>query len=60
MDDYDLITCEVAEAFVRNNAVLTELVGLKDIKDRFGKTDGYLARQPLAWDAAKAALNEGE
>lgn len=35
---------------------LTELVALKRIKDREGKTRDYQWRQPLAWDAARAAL----
>ncbi len=37
---------------------LQELVALKDIKDRFGQTDDYLKRQPVAWQRAREALAE--
>lgn len=37
-------------------AALIELVTLKDIKDRDGKTEDYERRQPLAWEAARSAL----
>jgi hypothetical protein len=37
-------------------AALEELVALKDLKDSEGQTPEYLARQPAAWSAARAAL----
>ncbi len=45
-------------------AALQELVTLKNIKDRDGKTDDYLARQPEAWEVARKLIEvesqEGE
>jgi hypothetical protein len=38
-------------------SALQELVTLKELKDSFGKTGSYLERQPLAWEAARAALD---
>jgi hypothetical protein len=35
---------------------LVELVALKALKDGEGKTADYEARQPAAWEAARAAL----
>ena len=35
---------------------LAELLALKDRKDTIGKDIEYLRRQPLAWEAARAAL----
>jgi hypothetical protein len=35
---------------------LAELVALKALKDAEGKTADYEARQPAAWEAARAAL----
>jgi hypothetical protein len=35
---------------------LVELVALKALKDSEGKTADYEARQPAAWEAARAAL----
>lgn len=40
----------------RLQAALDELVYLKELKDRAGKTAEYEARQPLAWQAARRAL----
>lgn len=34
-------------------AILLELVELKNLKDTLGKTPEYLRRQPQAWDTAK-------
>ena len=39
-------------------SVLEELVALKIIKDRDGKTDYYLKNQPLAWERANNLLNK--
>lgn len=39
-------------------AVLVELVVLKKNKDRYGKTEEYLTRQPLAWETAKSFLSK--
>lgn len=44
----------------RLREALRELVNLKDHKDKYGKSDGYLLRQPKAWEAARRALGEGE
>lgn len=41
-------------------AALRELVALKALKDDQGKTPDYERRQPLAWDAARAALEGKE
>lgn len=38
--------------------LLNELMQLKVIKDRAGKTDDYLKRQPIAWNAAKEFLKK--
>lgn len=45
----------------RRNALdaLSELVCLKDLKDKHGKTESYLRRQPEAWKQAKDVLKEG-
>jgi len=37
-------------------AVLRELVELKDIKEKHGKTEYYLKQQPLAWAAARKLI----
>lgn len=37
--------------------VLLELVEVRDIKQRLGKTAEYERRQPKAWEAAMDALN---
>lgn len=39
-------------------AILKELVQLKEIKDKDGKTEDYLKRQPLVWQAAKDFLSK--
>jgi hypothetical protein len=36
--------------------LLNELVALKELKDKEGKTNDYLFRQPLAWEQAKEFL----
>lgn len=43
----------------RYEKALRELVRLKDLKDKDGKTDEYLQAQPLAWKAANEALTGG-
>jgi hypothetical protein len=42
------------------SGALRELVTLKNIKDTYGQTPDYLARQPRAWEAAKQALRSSE
>lgn len=37
---------------------LQELVDLKDLKDREGKTADYLERQPKAWESARKILDQ--
>lgn len=37
---------------------LGELVELKNLKDRYGKTENYEVRQPNAWEKAKEAITE--
>lgn len=37
-------------------AILVELVSLKKNKERYGKTEEYLSRQPFAWKSAKDFL----
>ena len=55
---------EHTECFLENErlssieTVLNELVKLKALKDRYGKTPDYLIRQPIAWEAARVALDE--
>ena len=39
-------------------SILTTLVDLKELKDKYGKTGLYNERQPLAWDAAKKFLEK--
>lgn len=39
-------------------ALLNELVALKELKDKEGKTDDYLFRQPIAWEQAKVFLKD--
>ena len=39
---------------------LQALVDLKEMKDRFGKTDAYRTLQPLAWKRAKEALQSSD
>lgn len=38
--------------------LLNELVALKELKDKDGKTDDYLFRQPIAWEQAKEFLKD--
>ena len=44
----------------RYEAALKELIRLKNLKDKEGKTYEYLVKQPLAWKAATEALSAGE
>ena len=37
---------------------LSELVCLKDLKDKLGKTEKYIERQPEAWIVARSALTQ--
>jgi hypothetical protein len=61
-----LYTCQTNYAALQAKcdmyeAVLKELVRLKELKDKHGKTEEYLKAQPLAWEAANEALSgEGE
>ena len=58
-----IVTAEMAK---RTNVhtplydALKELLELKDLKDKDGKTEEYEARQPKAWDAARAIIKEIE
>lgn len=38
--------------------ILIELVNLKKLKDKDGKTEDYLKRQPLVWEAARVFLQK--
>jgi hypothetical protein len=38
--------------------LLNELVALKELKDKEGKTNDYLFRQPIAWNQAKEFLRD--
>lgn len=42
----------------RLEALLQELVDLKDHKDQYGKTDYYRQHQPDAWRRARKELRE--
>lgn len=42
--------------YINCRQILNELVQLKIIKDKAGKTDDYSKRQPVAWDAAREFL----
>jgi hypothetical protein len=63
MDEKDLIIQGLEEGsmnwkseYDNCRAILQQLVQLKEIKDSAGKTEDYLKRQPLVWNAAKEFL----
>ncbi len=39
-------------------AVITMLVELKEYKDKFGKDEKYLERQPIAWNRARRLIGK--
>lgn len=50
-------TDDYCRRWLDTRAALAELVRLKEYKDKFGKTPGYIERQPAAWDEARRVLN---
>ncbi len=44
----------------RLRGALSGLVSLKEIKEKHGKTEGYMVGMPIAWELAKASLGKEE